>query len=114
MSSGFSSLLYIDHYLVHGVTSPQDFERLRLANCNVRRPDCTLSTVDHNIPTTNRSALLDVTAFIKETVSWTQVLQMDTNVEDFGLRYYGMEDEWQGIDQLSTFYLPLLRNQLPP
>ena len=97
-NDGFSSLLYIDHYLVHGVTSPQDFEGLRLANCNVRRPDCTLSTVDHNVPTTDQSTLLDVAAFIEENTSRTQVLQMNTNVEDFGLRYFGVEDERQGVD----------------
>lgn len=94
---GLSSLLYIDRHLVHEVTSPQAFEGLRIANRLVRRPDCTLSTVDHNVPTTDRSALLDVAAFIEETASRTQVLQMQTNVEDFGLRYFGMEDERQGI-----------------
>mmetsp|Transcript_31445 Transcript_31445/g.59860 ORF Transcript_31445/g.59860 Transcript_31445/m.59860 type:complete len:800 (+) Transcript_31445:44-2443(+) len=94
---GLSSLLYIDRHLVHEVTSPQAFEGLRLANRNVRRPDCTLTTVDHNVPTTDRSALLDVAAFIDETASRTQVVQMQTNVEDFGLRYFGMEDERQGI-----------------
>jgi 3-isopropylmalate dehydratase len=94
---GLSSLLYIDRHLVHEVTSPQAFEGLRLANRAVRRPDCTLTTVDHNVPTTDRSALLDVAAFIEETASRTQVLQMQTNVADFGLKYFGMEDERQGI-----------------
>lgn len=94
---GQSSLLYIDRHLVHEVTSPQAFEGLRLANRNVRRPDCTLATVDHNVPTTDRSALLDVAAFITETASRTQVLQMTQNMEDFGLTYFGMEDERQGI-----------------
>jgi len=94
---GLSSLLYIDRHLVHEVTSPQAFEGLRLANRSVRRPDCTLTTVDHNVPTTDRSALLDVAAFIEETASRTQVVQMQTNVADFGLKYFGMEDERQGI-----------------
>jgi 3-isopropylmalate dehydratase len=94
---GLSSLLYIDRHLVHEVTSPQAFEGLRLANRSVRRPDCTLATVDHNVPTSDRSALLDVESFIQETASRTQVLQMATNVEDFGLKYFGMEDERQGI-----------------
>jgi 3-isopropylmalate dehydratase large subunit len=96
-NDGQSSLLYIDRHLVHEVTSPQAFEGLRLANRNVRRPDCTLSTVDHNVPTTDRSQLLDVAAFIEETASRTQVLQMNQNVQDFGLKYFGMEDERQGI-----------------
>eukprot|EP00571_Detonula_confervacea_P017598 CAMPEP_0172312084 /NCGR_PEP_ID=MMETSP1058-20130122/16589_1 /TAXON_ID=83371 /ORGANISM="Detonula confervacea, Strain CCMP 353" /LENGTH=802 /DNA_ID=CAMNT_0013025435 /DNA_START=27 /DNA_END=2435 /DNA_ORIENTATION=+ len=94
---GLSSLLYIDRHLVHEVTSPQAFEGLRLANRNVRRPDCTLSTVDHNVPTSDRSKLLDIAAFIEESASRTQVVQMETNVKDFGLRYFGMEDERQGI-----------------
>jgi len=94
---GLSSLLYIDRHLVHEVTSPQAFEGLRLANRSVRRPDCTLATVDHNVPTSDRSALLDVESFIQETASRTQVLQMATNVNDFGLKYFGMEDERQGI-----------------
>mmetsp|Transcript_10428 Transcript_10428/g.17277 ORF Transcript_10428/g.17277 Transcript_10428/m.17277 type:complete len:804 (+) Transcript_10428:137-2548(+) len=94
---GLSALLYIDRHLVHEVTSPQAFEGLRLASRSVRRPDCTLTTVDHNVPTTDRSALIDVAQFIEEAASRTQVLQMQTNVEDFGLKYFGMEDERQGI-----------------
>jgi len=94
---GLSALLYIDRHLVHEVTSPQAFEGLRLASRSVRRPDCTLTTVDHNVPTTDRSALIDVAQFIEEAASRTQVLQMQTNVQDFGLKYFGMEDERQGI-----------------
>jgi len=94
---GLSALLYIDRHLVHEVTSPQAFEGLRLASRSVRRPDCTLSTVDHNVPTTDRSALIDVAQFIEEAASRTQVVQMQTNVDDFGLKYFGMEDERQGI-----------------
>lgn len=94
---GLSSLLYIDRHLVHEVTSPQAFEGLRIANRSVRRPDCTLATVDHNVPTSDRSKLLDVESFIVESASRTQVLQMSKNVNDFGLRYFGMEDERQGI-----------------
>lgn len=94
---GLSSLLYIDRHLVHEVTSPQAFEGLRLASRSVRRPDCTLATVDHNVPTSDRSQLLDVESFIAETASRTQVLQMAANVRDFGLKYFGMEDERQGI-----------------
>jgi hypothetical protein len=94
---GQSSLLYIDRHLVHEVTSPQAFEGLRLANRSVRRPDCTLCTVDHNVPTTDRSALLDVASFITETASRTQVVQMTQNMADFNLPYFGIEDERQGI-----------------
>jgi len=94
---GQSCLLYIDRHLVHEVTSPQAFEGLRLANRSVRRPDCTLCTVDHNVPTTDRSALLDVASFITETASRTQVVQMTQNMIDFDLPYFGIEDERQGI-----------------
>mmetsp|Transcript_27417 Transcript_27417/g.26276 ORF Transcript_27417/g.26276 Transcript_27417/m.26276 type:complete len:811 (-) Transcript_27417:112-2544(-) len=94
---GMSSLLYIDRHLVHEVTSPQAFEGLRIANRGVRRPDCTLCTVDHNVPTSDRAGLIDVDSFIEETASRTQVMQMETNVKDFGLKYFGMADERQGI-----------------
>jgi len=94
---GLSSLLYIDRHLVHEVTSPQAFEGLRLASRAVRRPDCTLATVDHNVPTEDRTELIDISKFIEETASRTQVLQMETNVKDFGIKYFGMADERQGI-----------------
>lgn len=94
---GMSTLLYVDRHLVHEVTSPQAFEGLRLANRGVRRPDCTLVTVDHNVPTEDRSQLIDVQTFIEETASRTQVMQLDQNVADFGLKYFGMADERQGI-----------------
>lgn len=92
-----STLLYIDRHLVHEVTSPQAFEGLRLARRGVRRPDCTLLTVDHNVPTEDRQELEDVESFISEINSRTQVLQLEQNVKDFGLKYFGMEDERQGI-----------------
>ena len=94
---GMSSLLYIDRHLVHEVTSPQAFEGLRMASRGVRRPDCTLATVDHNVPTSDRSGLIDITTFIEETASRTQVLQLEINVKDFGVKYFGMADERQGI-----------------
>lgn len=94
---GMSSLLYIDRHLVHEVTSPQAFEGLRLAGRGVRRPDCTLTTVDHNVPTEDRSGLVDISTFIQETASRTQVMQLEINVKDFGLKYFGMADERQGI-----------------
>ena len=93
LSLSFGSLC--SHY--QQVTSPQAFEGLRLANRSVRRPDCTLVTVDHNVPTTDRSQLISVQSFIEETASRTQVLQLEQNVADFGLKYFGMADERQGI-----------------
>ena len=94
---GMSCLIYVDRHLVHEVTSPQAFEGLRMANRVVRRPDCTLVTVDHNVPTTDRTALIDVETFIEETASRTQVLQLEQNVQDFGLKYFSFADERQGI-----------------
>ena len=94
---GMSTLLYVDRHLVHEVTSPQAFEGLRISSRGVRRPDCTLTTVDHNVPTEDRSQLIDVQTFIEETASRTQVMQMEKNVKDFGLKYFGMADERQGV-----------------
>jgi len=94
---GLSSLMYVDRHLVHEVTSPQAFEGLRLAGRGVRRPDCTLVTVDHNVPTSDRTGLVDVETFIEETASRTQVMQLEKNVQDFGLKYFSFADERQGI-----------------
>ena len=90
-------LIYIDAHLVHEVTSPQAFEGLRAANRPVRRPDCTLATVDHNIPTVSRRGFKSVTQFINEPDSRNQVATLEQNVVDFGLTYYGMTDKRQGI-----------------
>lgn len=94
---GMSTLIYVDRHLVHEVTSPQAFEGLRIAKRGVRRPDCTLVTVDHNVPTSDRKQLVDIQEFIEETASRTQVLQLETNVKDFGLKYFSFADERQGI-----------------
>lgn len=91
------SLIYIDRHLVHEVTSPQAFEGLRLANRQVRRPDCTLVTVDHNIPTSDRSNYKDSNSFIEEVESRTQVVTLEDNVKEMGLTYYGLDDKRQGI-----------------
>jgi 3-isopropylmalate dehydratase len=94
---GMSSLIYVDRHLVHEVTSPQAFEGLRLTKRSVRRPDCTLVTVDHNVPTTDRTELIDIETFIEETAGRTQVLQLEQNIRDFGLQYFSFADERQGI-----------------
>jgi 3-isopropylmalate/(R)-2-methylmalate dehydratase large subunit len=84
-------LLYIDLHLVHEVTSPQAFDGLRLAGRPVRRPDLTLATEDHNVPT------LDVLAPIADPVSRTQVETLRKNCEEFGVRLYPMNHVEQGI-----------------
>lgn len=90
-------LLFIDRHLVHEVTSPQAFEGLEKAGRPVRRPDCTLATVDHNIPTTPRTNFKNISSFIKEDDSRLQCLTLEENVQKFGVRYFGMDDSRQGI-----------------
>ncbi len=84
-------LLYIDLHLVHEVTSPQAFDGLRLAGRPVRRPDLTIATEDHNVPT------LDITAPIADKTSATQVATLRANCEEFGVRLFPMGDAEQGI-----------------
>lgn len=92
-----SCLIYIDRHLVHEVTSPQAFEGLKNANRQVRRPDCTLVTVDHNIPTITRKNFKSVSTFIDQEDSRLQVETLEQNVKDFNLAYFGMTDDRQGI-----------------
>ncbi|QDZ18390.1 3-isopropylmalate dehydratase [Chloropicon primus] len=92
-----TALLFVDRHLVHEVTSPQAFEGLRNAGRPVRRTDCTLATVDHNVPTTDRATFDTVENFIQETDSRTQVMALEENVKEFGVTYFGMEDTRQGI-----------------
>ncbi|HEX5819337.1 MAG TPA: 3-isopropylmalate dehydratase large subunit [Gemmatimonadales bacterium] len=88
---GGPALLYIDLHLVHEVTSPQAFEGLRLAGRTVRRPDLTLATVDHNVPTGDRSLP------IADPISATQVRTLVDNVRDAGIRFYDLGSAEQGI-----------------
>ncbi|KAF7549196.1 hypothetical protein G7Z17_g6533 [Cylindrodendrum hubeiense] len=90
-------LLYIDRHLVHEVTSPQAFEGLKNAGRQVRRPDCTLATTDHNVPTASRKGMKDIGSFIEEDDSRTQCVTLEENVKDFGLTYFGLGDKRQGI-----------------
>lgn len=92
-----TTLIYIDRHLVHEVTSPQAFEGLRNTGRTVRRPNATLATVDHNVPTTDRSGFQSVETFIKEDDSRIQVMTLEANVKEFGIPYFGMSDERQGI-----------------
>src|SRR5919202_5074701 len=88
-------LLYIDLHLVHEVTSPQAFESLRLAGRTVRRPDRTLATADHNVPTDPRErTALDE---IADQLSRRQVETLQRNCRQFGIPMYGMDSPRQGI-----------------
>ena len=97
MTEDGTALLYVDRHLVHEVTSPQAFEGLAIAGRPVRRPDCTLATVDHNIPTSSRTTFASVEKFIEEEQSRTQVMELEKNVQQFNLPYFGMADKRQGI-----------------
>ncbi|PCH41612.1 aconitase [Wolfiporia cocos MD-104 SS10] len=91
------ALIYIDRHLVHEVTSPQAFEGLRTTGRRVRRPDCTLVTVDHNVPTVSRKNFTSVESFIEQPDSRAQCQALEENVKEFGLTYFGMTDRRQGI-----------------
>jgi 3-isopropylmalate/(R)-2-methylmalate dehydratase large subunit len=88
---GEPDLLYIDLHLVHEVTSPQAFDGLRMNGRSVRRPDLTVATEDHNVPTT------DIDQPIKDPVSAKQVAVLRRNAADFGITLYPMGDPGQGI-----------------
>jgi len=90
-------ILYIDRHLVHEVTSPQAFEGLKNAGRKVRRPDCTLATTDHNVPTTPRNTFKNISDFVKEDDSRLQCETLEQNVKDFKLTYFGLGDKRQGI-----------------
>lgn len=92
-----SYLIYIDRHLVHEVTSPQAFEGLKNAGRKVRRGDCTLATVDHNIPTISRANFKSVDTFVDQEDSKLQVMTLEQNVKDFDITYFGMTDDRQGI-----------------
>ena len=86
-----SDLLFIDLHLVHEVTSPQAFDGLRLAGRGVLRPDLTVATEDHNVPTS------DIDKPIADPVSRKQVETLRKNCSEFDIRLFSMGDEGQGI-----------------
>jgi 3-isopropylmalate/(R)-2-methylmalate dehydratase large subunit len=88
---GKQTILYVDLHLVHEVTSPQAFEGLRLAGRKVRRSERTVATVDHNVPTTDRSLP------ILDPISKKQIDTLRGNCEQFGVRFYDLTDKNQGI-----------------
>lgn len=90
-AAGEPDLLYIDLHLIHEVTSPQAFDGLRLSGRKVRRPDLTLATEDHNVPT------LDIDKPIADPVSRLQVDTLRKNCAEFGVRIHSLGDVEQGI-----------------
>ncbi len=87
---GETALLYIDRHLVHEVTSPQAFEGLRLAGRRVRRPELTLATMDHNVPTDDRLNIRDL-------ISRAQIEALEANCREFGITLYDLKSDHQGI-----------------
>jgi len=85
------AVLYVDLHLVHEVTSPQAFEGLRLSGRPVRRPDLTLATMDHNVPTTDRSKP------VADELSAAQIDALRRNCEEFGIRLFDLHSRRQGI-----------------
>ncbi|MGH9090944.1 MAG: 3-isopropylmalate dehydratase large subunit [Acidimicrobiales bacterium] len=90
-AEGEPDLLFIDLHLVHEVTSPQAFDGLRMAGRGVRRPDLTVATADHNVPTT------DIDKPVADPVSAQQLAVLDANCAEFGVTCYPMGDANQGI-----------------
>ena len=86
-------LLYIDLHLVHEVTSPQAFDGLRLAGRTVRRPERTLATADHNVPTDGTP----IAARIRDELSRVQVETLERNCAEFGVPVHSLGSEHQGI-----------------
>ncbi len=85
------TILYIDRHLIHEVTSPQAFEGIRINNRKVRRPDLTFATMDHNVPTSDRSLpIIDQNSAI-------QVQTLEKNCKEFGIKLFDMHDPNQGI-----------------
>ena len=91
--AGEPSILYIDLHLIHEVTSPQVFEGLRLAGRKLRRPDRTVATVDHNVPTSSVEDRLH----ILDQIASKQVESLRNNCADFGVELFDVQSPSQGI-----------------
>src|SRR6187401_1867518 len=90
-AAGEPDLLYVDLHLVHEVTSPQAFDGLRLAGRGVRRPELTVATADHNVPTEG------IDRPVEDPISAKQLEVLRANCDEFGITHYGMGDPHQGI-----------------
>jgi 3-isopropylmalate/(R)-2-methylmalate dehydratase large subunit len=88
---GGPALLYVDRHLVHEVTSPQAFDGLRMNHRKIRRPELTYATMDHNVPTSDRSLP------IVDQVSATQIQTLAQNCKEFGITLFDMKSPDQGI-----------------
>src|SRR6185369_4008848 len=91
VAEGEPALLYIDLHLIHEVTSPQAFEGLRAAGRSVRRPDLTIGTIGHNVPTTDRSLP------IVDSIAEKQMALLRSNCSEFGILLFDIDSDEQGI-----------------
>jgi 3-isopropylmalate/(R)-2-methylmalate dehydratase large subunit len=91
--AGEPSILYIDLHLVHEVTSPQAFDGLRMTGRKLRRPDCTVATVDHNVPTSS----IEDRLHIVDQIASKQIEALRKNCADFGVELYDVQSPNQGI-----------------
>src|ERR1700677_3561494 len=91
--AGEPSILYIDLHLVHEVTSPQAFDGLRMAGRKLRRPDRTVATVDHNVPTSSVQDRLHIV----DQIASNQIEALRRNCADFGVELYDVQAPEQGI-----------------
>src|SRR3954466_2689577 len=87
---GRPAVLYVDLHLIHEVTSPQAFSGLRARKLTVRRPDRTVATMDHSIPTIKSLQIVDDQAA-------AQLKQLETNCKEFGVELFGMQSDRRGI-----------------
>ncbi|KIK69945.1 hypothetical protein GYMLUDRAFT_34346 [Collybiopsis luxurians FD-317 M1] len=91
------SLVFVDRHLVHEVSSPQAFESLWSSKRVVRRPDCTLATADHNVPTSPRTGNITTDTYVRDPVSRAQLTALEKNTRRSGIPYFGLRDDRQGI-----------------
>ena len=94
-----TTILYIDRHLVHEVTSPQAFEGLRMSGRKVRRPEFTLATADHNVPTMDRDK------GIADPDSKLQVETLERNASENNITYLPMSDKRQGIVHIVRHFI---------
>ncbi|KIV84716.1 3-isopropylmalate dehydratase, large subunit [Exophiala sideris] len=90
-------LLYVDAHLIFEVPTAQAFDGLRKNSRPVRRTDLTLATVDHNVPTDDRSNYQDAASFVTEPQARTQITLLEKNLKEHNIKYFGMSDRRQGI-----------------
>ncbi|KAL5508036.1 LEU1_1 [Sanghuangporus vaninii] len=91
------AILYIDRHILHELSSQKAFRGLRNAGRNIRRRDLTLATMDHNVPTSPRAHVSRLEEYIDDPDAKAQCIEMEDNMKDFGITYFGLKDRRQGI-----------------